>query len=533
MSRYKLQSLGVMIDMSRNSVMSVEGLKRFLPLLKKMGYNTVMLYTEDTYEVEGEPYFGYLRGRYTVEEMKEIDAFAASLGMEMIPCIQTLAHLTTFLRWNRVPADTPDILLVDDDKTYEFIDRLFATLSKCFTSKKIHLGMDEAHMLGRGKHLDIHGYEPASELMARHLHKVLELAKKYGYEPMIWSDMFFRSWNNGEYYIEKTKIPKEIVDSYPSEVIPVHWDYYRTTEERYDNMMYNHKQLSKNIWFAGSIWSTGGMIPFNKKSLARFIPALNVCQKYKIRNIMFTMWGDGGGECSHFSQLPALLYAAEYAKGNTDEAAIKAKFRRITGIDYDDFIKIDLPNEVVETAGIVNPSKYMLHSDCFCGYLDVTVVKDAGKYYADTAAELRKVAAINRKYGYLFDCAAKLCDVLEYKYELGVKTRAAYDAGDKQALRSLAENDYAAVEKRLAVYHAAIQKQWFRENKPNGFEVFDHRHGGVLQRISSCRKRLLDYADVKVQNIPELEEKIITDCGPSVKSLKLNDFAATATVNVY
>ena len=164
MSRYKLQSLGVMIDMSRNSVMSVEGLKRFLPLLKKMGYNTVMLYTEDTYEVEGEPYFGYLRGRYTMDEMKEIDAFAASLGIEMIPCIQTLAHLTTFLRWNRVPADTPDILLVDDDKTYEFIDRLFATLSKCFTSKKIHLGMDEAHMLGRGKHLDIHGYdeEPAN-----------------------------------------------------------------------------------------------------------------------------------------------------------------------------------------------------------------------------------------------------------------------------------------------------------------------------------------------------------------------------------
>ena len=40
--------LGVMIDMSRNSVMSVPMLKKYMTLLKKMGYNSLMLYTEDT-----------------------------------------------------------------------------------------------------------------------------------------------------------------------------------------------------------------------------------------------------------------------------------------------------------------------------------------------------------------------------------------------------------------------------------------------------------------------------------------------------
>ena len=61
MKRYNYERLGVMIDMSRNAVMSVDSLKKFLPILKKMGYNSVMLYTEDTYEVEGEPFFGYFR----------------------------------------------------------------------------------------------------------------------------------------------------------------------------------------------------------------------------------------------------------------------------------------------------------------------------------------------------------------------------------------------------------------------------------------------------------------------------------------
>ena len=46
MSKF-FKTFGVMIDMSRNAVMSMDGLKRFLPLLKKMGYNCVLLYTED------------------------------------------------------------------------------------------------------------------------------------------------------------------------------------------------------------------------------------------------------------------------------------------------------------------------------------------------------------------------------------------------------------------------------------------------------------------------------------------------------
>ena len=106
-------------------------------------------------------------------------------------------------------------------------------------------------------------------------------------------------------------------------------------------MFYNHKQLSDKTWFAGGIWSWSGTIPHNEFSLHTMIPALNSCHRNKIRDIIFTMGGDDGGECSHFAQLPAMLYLAEYARGNKDEAKIKAKFKRITGMDYDDFMYID------------------------------------------------------------------------------------------------------------------------------------------------------------------------------------------------
>ena len=105
----KFKYFGVMLDVSRNAVMKVETMKWYLPLLKKMGYNCLFLYAEDTYAVEGEPYFGYMRGRYTAEQMREMDDFASSIGMEVIPCIQTLAHVNTTLRWGKVPVDTADM----------------------------------------------------------------------------------------------------------------------------------------------------------------------------------------------------------------------------------------------------------------------------------------------------------------------------------------------------------------------------------------------------------------------------------------
>ena len=58
--------------------------------------------------------------------------------------------------------------LVDGNKTYELIDNMLKTLSDCFSSKLIHLGMDEAHTFGRGKYLDKYGYKTVGEIMKKH-----------------------------------------------------------------------------------------------------------------------------------------------------------------------------------------------------------------------------------------------------------------------------------------------------------------------------------------------------------------------------
>ena len=129
--------LGTMLDCSRNAVMTVEAVKKWIGITADMGYNALMLDTEDTYEVAGEPYFGYARGRYSKAELKELNACAASSGMELIPCIQTLAHLNAIARWPEYAPhmDVQDILLAEDERTYELIERMFETVAECFSSK--------------------------------------------------------------------------------------------------------------------------------------------------------------------------------------------------------------------------------------------------------------------------------------------------------------------------------------------------------------------------------------------------------------
>ena len=221
----------------------------------------------------------------------------------------------------------------------------------------------------------------------------------------------------------------------------------------------------------------------------------------------------------------------EYAYGNQQEESAE-RFEKLFGcslenmfkLDYANFCK-DYPNEVSRH------SKYMLYSDYFNGYLDYTVKRGAGKRYEEFAADLAKTARRSRRYGYVFDTAAKLCEVLALKYELGVRTREAYQAGDKETLRGLAENEYARLPKLINAYGRAYEKQWMADNKPHGFDVQDLRLGGLIRRTESCRRRLLDYVNGRIDVIDELEEKILP-LGEEGKSTVANRVRLASTVNV-
>lgn len=518
--------LTAMLDMSRNGPLKVEQVKNFALVVKKMGYNALGLYMEDVYEIEGEPYFGHLRGRYTKSELKEINAYLKSIDMVAIPYIQTLAHLGTMLQWSDYSAirDVRDILLIDEPKTYELIDKMFATLRECFDTDQINIGMDEAGQVGLGKYLHKYGYkENRVELLYHHLQKVLEIARKYGFKPSMWSDLFFSLPTNGA----------NLKDFIPEDVTLCHWNYYSEVEERYDKSLKRHKELTEKVSFAGGAWTWAGFAPQNERSLRSMEKALSACRNNQINSVVITMWGDDGNECSFFSVLPSLFFCAEKYLYDTDLSQIKEKFEKLFGIAFDDFVKLDLPNQIKGNI-YGNPSRYGLYNDPFCGKVDYHIEEGDGQEYKKRARQLALLEKRTGEYSYLFTNMKNLCRVMELKYDLGVKTRNAYLNNDKEKLLYIAENIYPKLLKRLDVFYKSFLFVWDKERKPFGFEVQDLRIGAVMLRLKHCQKTLKDFLAGKIESIPELETPVLQFNKKHEKMASLYDqwHGGIVTVNV-
>ena len=504
---------GIMLDCSRNAVMRPEQVKKFIDYIAKMGYNALELYTEDTYVLPNEKYFGYLRGGYTGAEIKDIDEYAISKGVELIPCIQTLAHFTNTLKLPQFNAvkDVNDILLVGEPKTYELIEKFFEFLSNNFSSRKVNIGMDEAHLLGLGKYLDENGYQNRFEIFLKHLNKVNEIAKKYGFIPHMWSDMFFRLKNKGEYYGKNLLIEKEIMESVPENVGLAYWDYYNFDKKVYDGMFRSHKAFNREVWFAGGAWCWAGFAPFNSRAMHLSKIAIKSAIKNGIKNAIITMWGDNGKECSFFSVLPALYAIRQYALGNYNEKEIKKGFYELFGFKFDDFTLLDKLNATkanVEDFRNNNPCKALLYNDCFLGLFDKALEKEGNLPYFAVSKKLKKAAGRVGEFGYIHETLFKLSKVLELKADLGIRTRKAYVNRDEKELNALVKV-YTEVEKILKNFYDSFRLLWMKENKPFGFEIQDARLGGLIMRVSSCKQTLKDYLDGKIDKIEELETELL------------------------
>lgn len=507
---------GIMTDVSRNAVLKVSSIKLLLGKMAVMGLDTLMLYTEDTYEVEGLPYFGYMRGRYTFKELKDCDDYAYIFGIEIIPCIQTLAHIEQALKWNfaKEIKDTHDILLVGNEKTYEFLDKLIKSVSAPLRSKKIHLGMDEAHNLGLGKYLEQNGYKSRFDIISEHLKRVREITDKYGLEPMIWSDMYFRLGSKtGDYYDMDAVIPDDVPGKIPENMELVYWDYYHNDEDAYLQLIRSNKKLKKDVIFAGGIWTWNGLCVNYGKTFVTTNAAMSACKKEGIKKVFATMWGDNGAETNIFSALLGLQLYAEhgYAK-EIDMKKLSERFEFCTKGKTQAFLDISGINQAPEVAGVfhdvANPPKYILWQDILLGLFDKHLEGlDLSTYYSGLEAKFEKHIIENPEWKFIFDMFHKLCSVLKIKSHIGLDIKTAYDNKSCTELREIADNTLPKLYMAIDNLRIAHREQWLYTNKSFGWEILDIRYGGLMARVNSAQARLLDYLNNKIDRIEELEEE--------------------------
>lgn len=492
---------GVMLDMSHGGAMRVEAVCDFIDKIATLGMNMFMLYTEDGFEMPEYPMFGYMRGRYTVQELRRVDDYAAARGVEVIPCIQTLGHLAKYLRWNEVPCDTSSVLLTEDERTYRFIECEIRTMKEAFRSRRIHIGMDEAYGLGRGQYLSHHPYDTTAAVFNRHLTRVLDITRQYGYEPMIWADMYYGDY----YYDEDAKIDEEAVRTMPAGVTSVFWDYYHEDYRYYHKRFIQQEKLNNPTAFAGGIWSWDGFVPNFLYTMKTSMPALHAAIDHGVRTVFATAWGNDGTECDYRMMLSSLAVFSEMCwrgKSCTEDDIFRVA-EYISGEGRE--LTLAVSDFACGEPGAVRLGKAMI----YCDLLTDTLCRDVD--FADMQARYTRSIAVLEKhpenprqtyYLALFRAARG-------KAQLLATLRTAYAAGDSNALADAAQRQIPYVREQLDILYHAFCENWQQAYKPFDFERFAVRFGGLHYRLTYVAQVLADYVCGKRDRIEELEAPLV------------------------
>ncbi len=502
---------GAMYDHSRNGVLNVKYTKEFIAKLALLGMNTYLMYMEDVYELEDEPYFGYMRGRYTVAEMREIDDFAYSLGIEVIPCVQTLAHMNQFLRHSNIAKkyrDIDDILEVGKPEVCDLVERIVRTLKNTFRTNRIHVGMDEAYNLGRGRYLDQNGYQSRKDVLKRHLALLNELSEKYDVDMMMWDDMFYNYHD------------ADLHDARPERMGVVFWNYYDENTNWYKQKLELRMVDDPNVVFAGGAWRWGCDVPCHRKTVTTTDCALRACIDMNVRNVFTTLWGDDGSEAPAATGMLGTVMFAEYNyQSEYSSDAFENKLEFISGLSYENWMLQDEINAFdKEAAKDNNFSKYAMYSDPLCGMFDAHLRLageqfDLTAHYAGLAEKFETLCARGGALQHVNEFYATTCRVLELKWNLGNRLIDAYKAGDKAELMKICNNVIVPLIERVETMRQVRITVWNMENKLEGFEAIDMRIGTLIARLRTTDRILREYINGTVNSIDSLDAERLMQMG--------------------
>ena len=503
-------TLGIMLDCSRNAVMRVEHVKLWLRRSALLGYNQLMLYTEDTYEIPGEPRFGYQRGRYSQAELRELDVYAAGLGIELVGCIQTLAHLEQILRWGEYQAvkDYDSVSLVGEPKTYELIGKMLDAIGGALCTRRIHIGMDEAWALGRGAYLDRHGARRTFDIFNEHLAHVVKLCTERGLKPMIWSDMYFAMGSpSRDYYDTAGVIPPDVAAAIPKEVQLVYWDYFHNDAAFYRDWIGRHRAMGHEPIMASGVYTWSNLWYNRKLTEANAGACLDACRAEGLKEIIFTMWGDDGAYCDFDSALAGLAWAAEraYALQAPDEKQLEARFATVCGADYAAVTKACELTSNCSAAIIWDDPILGIFANEGLPSSHYPPLAEVSQSFAKLAEDLSGFAGQNAA-GDL-DHARLLADVLARKLDVRLRFVAGYESQDRAALSTVSSD---AVELAGAIdrLEESWRRGWMRRNKPQGYEIIQLRLAQQAIRHRELARRIEEFLSGAVVNIPELDERM-------------------------
>jgi len=485
---------------------NVSSFKEYLDFLALMGYNMAMLYTEDKTRLTNYPYFGYMKGCYTVEELKELDDYAFDYGIEMIPCIECYGHMGEYLIWSeaRKVKDTSTVLLAREDATFELIEELIATVSGAVRSKRIHIGMDEAGDMGRGKFMDKHGYVPPIQIFEEYMERLVSITAKYGLTPMMWSDMYFKMNSKIKYYYDtEVEFDDDMVGKIP-DVQMVFW-HYGEEPKCDDAMLKKHKALGKDVLFAGGLWDWYNLFPDTRYCFETMEFSMQACRNNGVREMMVTSWNGG----DYLAGLLGLSFSAEKCyQPNATEKERKERFEFCTRGNYDAFLTLGEFNNIFHDGRVYEDfnerflGNALMWQDVLKGTFDTYLFKQPMSGHYEACAE--KLKGYQDCWSGYYRYAAQVFEFLALKTKVAENLWPAYQKKDHETLAKMSQLLACMAEKSEELYQS-MRRVYNYCCSELDWGNYDMKMGALTFQIKNAKDILDAYLEGKKERIEGLE----------------------------
>jgi hexosaminidase len=311
---------GLMLDISRDRVPTMETLTRLIDLWAELKLNQLQLYTEHTFAYPSHRVVWRDASPVTPGEAEELDRYCADRGIELVPNQNSFGHMERWLMHDRYAplADAtegfrdpwggwrtqPTTLNPLDPRSIELVAGLYDELLPHFRSGNLNVGADEPIDLGHGRTRQACARRGVGRVYLEFLLALHEQVSRRGKVMQFWGDIVLHH--------------RELIGELPRDVVALDWGYEATHPFEAECAAFAEAGLPFYVCPGTSSWNSLGGRWGNAR--ANIDAAIRAGLAAGADGLLLTDWGDNG----HWQQLPvsypAWLYGAS-AAWNPEAAA--------------------------------------------------------------------------------------------------------------------------------------------------------------------------------------------------------------------
>lgn len=309
----KLDLRGIMLDIGRNKIPSMETMYALLDKFAAMRINHVEFYMEGY--CFHYPEYAYLfsdETPVTAQEFQSLDTYAKSLFIDLVPNQNVLGHMDQYLATPQLNAlaecedgfifenlfwRPPMTLDVRDSKSLEFVTGMLDHLLENFSSPLVNVNMDEPFELGKGKNKEEAEKNGTSILYLDYAKKINEYCRSKDKRMMMWGDQILEH--------------PDSVAALPKDVILLDWIYEGDAHFETHAKLMEQTGLSYCLCPGTSSW---GALTGRSDNMKKNIKDAVTCAiNYHGLGIITTDWGDLGHWQYISSSYPAFALSGLYS----------------------------------------------------------------------------------------------------------------------------------------------------------------------------------------------------------------------------